>query len=54
LWFDWGTYRLLTEHAGLNADQYQQWIADYYQRMFSRRRSGRACPAAQRNSTIVE
>jgi AcrR family transcriptional regulator len=33
---DWGTYRLLTEHAGLSADQYQQWIADYYERMFLR------------------
>jgi len=32
---DWGTYRLLTEHAGLNADEYQQWIADYYDRMFA-------------------
>jgi AcrR family transcriptional regulator len=32
---DWGTYRLLTQHAGLNADEYQQWIADFYQRMFS-------------------
>jgi AcrR family transcriptional regulator len=31
---DWGTYRLLTDHAGLDADEYQQWIADYYRRMF--------------------
>ena len=31
---DWGTYRLLTEHVGLDADAYEQWIADYYRRMF--------------------
>lgn len=31
---DWGTYRLLTEHVGLDADGYEQWIADYYRRMF--------------------
>jgi AcrR family transcriptional regulator len=31
---DWGTYRLLTGHVGLDADDYQEWIADYYQRMF--------------------
>ena len=31
---DWGTYRLLTENVGLNSDDYQRWIADYYQRMF--------------------
>jgi AcrR family transcriptional regulator len=33
---DWGTYRLLTEHVGLSADEYQQWIADFYRRMFAR------------------
>lgn len=31
---DWGTYRLLTEQVGLTADEYQQWIAGYYRRMF--------------------
>jgi len=31
---DWGNYRLLTDYAGLSADAYQQWILDYYFRMF--------------------
>ena len=30
---DWGTYRLLTEQAGLDADGYQAWVAGYYRRM---------------------
>ncbi len=30
---DWGTYRLLTEHAGLDADGFQAWVAAYYRRM---------------------
>ncbi|MFL5961725.1 MAG: TetR/AcrR family transcriptional regulator [Gaiellaceae bacterium] len=32
---DWGNYRLLTDHAGLSAEGYQQWILDYYLRMFA-------------------
>jgi hypothetical protein len=32
---DWGTYRVLTIHAGLTADDYQQWILGYYLRMFA-------------------
>jgi AcrR family transcriptional regulator len=30
---DWGTYRLLTEHVGLDADGFERWIAAYYRRM---------------------
>jgi AcrR family transcriptional regulator len=30
---DWGTYRLLTEQAGLDADGYEAWVAGYYRRM---------------------
>jgi AcrR family transcriptional regulator len=33
---DWGTYRTLTTHAGLTADEYQEWLAGYYQRVFLR------------------
>jgi AcrR family transcriptional regulator len=32
---DWGTYRVLTDHAGLTAEDYQQWILGYYLRMFA-------------------
>ena len=32
---DWGTYRVLTDHAGLTAEGYQQWILGYYLRMFA-------------------
>jgi AcrR family transcriptional regulator len=35
---DWSNYRLLTEYTGLSADGYQQWILDYYLRMFDLRR----------------
>jgi AcrR family transcriptional regulator len=35
---DWGNYRLLTDHAGLSAQDYQQWILDYYLRMFALKR----------------
>jgi len=31
--FDWGTYRLLTEVAGLSADEYQAWLRSYYGKM---------------------
>jgi AcrR family transcriptional regulator len=34
---DWGNYRLLTDYTGLSADGYQQWILDYYLRMFDLR-----------------
>lgn len=27
---DWGTYRTLTERAGLDADGYEAWLRDYY------------------------
>ena len=27
---DWGTYRTLTEQAGLNADAYERWLWNYY------------------------
>jgi AcrR family transcriptional regulator len=27
---DWGTYRTLTEHAGLTSDQFEQWLRRYY------------------------
>jgi AcrR family transcriptional regulator len=35
---DWGNYRLLTDHARLSAQDYQQWILDYYLRMFALKR----------------
>jgi AcrR family transcriptional regulator len=35
---DWGNYRLLTEYTGLSADGYQQWILEYYLRMFDLQR----------------
>jgi AcrR family transcriptional regulator len=31
--FDWGTYRLLTEVAGLSADEYEAWLRSYYGKM---------------------
>lgn len=35
LWvaLDWGTYRTLTEHAGLNDDGYQTWLHNFYKAM---------------------
>ena len=27
---DWGTYRTLTQHAGLSGDQYEEWLRWYY------------------------
>lgn len=27
---DWGTYRTLTQHAGLDADEYERWLRRYY------------------------
>jgi AcrR family transcriptional regulator len=38
---DWGNYRLLTGPAGLSPDEYQQWILDYYLRMFVLKRRRR-------------
>lgn len=35
---DWGNYRLLTDYTGLSAEDYQQWILDYYLRMFALKR----------------
>jgi AcrR family transcriptional regulator len=35
---DWANYRLLTDYAGLSADGYEQWILDYYLRMFDLQR----------------
>ena len=35
---DWGNYRLLTDHAGLSAQDYEQWILEYYLRMFALKR----------------
>jgi AcrR family transcriptional regulator len=35
---DWGTYRTLTEHAGLTPGGFQQWLAGYYRRVFVRPR----------------
>ncbi|HST26730.1 MAG TPA: helix-turn-helix domain-containing protein [Gaiellaceae bacterium] len=31
---DWGTYRTLTQHAGLTADDYQAWLRRYYRLAF--------------------
>jgi AcrR family transcriptional regulator len=31
---DWGTYRALTEYAGLTAADYERWLLEYYRRMF--------------------
>lgn len=28
---DWGTYRTLTEHAGLDDTSYERWLRDFYQ-----------------------
>jgi len=47
---DWGTYRVLTDHARLTADGYQQWILDYYLRMFALDRAGVARRAASASS----
>ena len=27
---DWGTYRTLTEHAGLSPDEFERWLESYY------------------------
>jgi AcrR family transcriptional regulator len=32
--FDWGTYRTLTTHAGLTPDEFEEWLAGYYRRVF--------------------
>jgi len=32
---DWSNYRLLTDYVGLTAEQYEQWLLDYYLRMFA-------------------
>jgi AcrR family transcriptional regulator len=34
--FDWGTYRVLTEVAGLSAARYEDWLKGYYRKMFLR------------------
>lgn len=31
---DWGTYRTLTEHAGLGATEYEAWLRRYYRLAF--------------------
>jgi AcrR family transcriptional regulator len=31
--FDWGTFRALTEVAGLTAGEYQAWLSSYYRKM---------------------
>lgn len=33
---DWGTYRVLTEQAGLSDDEFETWIAAYYRNMLLR------------------
>ena len=38
---DWGNYRILTDYAGLSSDDYQQWIFEYYVRMFALERRGK-------------
>jgi AcrR family transcriptional regulator len=37
---DWGTYRTLTEHAGLTPDQFEQWLRRYYAANLLARRTG--------------
>jgi len=32
--FDWGTYRILTEQAGLDPDAYELWLRRYYTAIF--------------------
>ena len=39
---DWGTYRVLTDYARLTPQDYQQWILDYYLRMFALNRGTRS------------
>lgn len=43
---DWGTYRTLTRHAGLDDDGYERWLLDYYRSLLLppgvRRRGSRA------------
>jgi AcrR family transcriptional regulator len=41
---DWGNYRLLTDYVGLSAEQYQEWILDYYLRMFALTRRAKLEP----------
>jgi AcrR family transcriptional regulator len=38
---DWANYRLLTDQAGLSAQDYQQWTLEYYLRMFALKRRTR-------------
>jgi len=38
---DWGSYRTLTDQAGLSADDYELWILRYYLRMFALERPQR-------------
>jgi AcrR family transcriptional regulator len=30
---DWGTFRTLTEHAGLTSDRFERWLRSYYRAM---------------------
>jgi AcrR family transcriptional regulator len=32
---DWANYRLLTDYVGLSAEHYEEWILEYYLRMFA-------------------
>jgi AcrR family transcriptional regulator len=45
---DWGTYRTLTEHAGLTPGGYERWLRGYYQSTLLSQRRNR--PANDRTS----
>jgi len=42
---DWNNYRLLTDDVGLSPEAYEQWIVEYYLRMFALERRARSRPA---------
>jgi TetR/AcrR family transcriptional regulator, regulator of autoinduction and epiphytic fitness len=48
---DWGNYRVLTDYAGLSDDEYEQWLLDYYVRMFALKRGTRR-RAASTDTTV--
>jgi hypothetical protein len=32
--FDWGTSRTLTQHAGLDAEEFERWLSRWYAAVF--------------------
>jgi AcrR family transcriptional regulator len=48
--FDWATYRVLAEVAGLSADEYEAWLASYYRQILL---AGRFAGTLRRRPHII-